>query len=116
MNKFSIYFYFFAGESEVRQAYLRKSEYLCKIGDKDAAVASFRQTYEKTVGIGNRIDLIFNLIRLGLFFLDHQLINTNIAKAKSLMEMVTVHCKVVNSLQSRDIKVLPVRQSGSCTA
>uniref|UniRef100_A0A1I8EV60 26S proteasome non-ATPase regulatory subunit 6 n=4 Tax=Wuchereria bancrofti TaxID=6293 RepID=A0A1I8EV60_WUCBA len=74
------------GESEVRQAYLRKSEYLCKIGDKDAAVASFRQTYEKTVGIGYRIDLIFNLIRLGLFFLDHQLINANIAKAKNLME------------------------------
>ncbi|CAG9539594.1 unnamed protein product [Cercopithifilaria johnstoni] len=74
------------GESEVRQAYLRKSEYLCKIGDKDSAVASFRQTYEKTVGIGYRIDLIFNLIRLGLFFLDHQLINANIAKAKNLME------------------------------
>ncbi|VDM95513.1 unnamed protein product [Thelazia callipaeda] len=76
----------FAGESEVRQAYLRKSEYFCKIGDKDAAVSSFRQTYEKTVGIGYRIDLIFNLIRLGLFFLDHQLINANIAKAKDLME------------------------------
>lgn len=90
---------FFAGESEVRQAYLRKSEYLCKIGDKDAAVASFRQTYEKTVGIGYRIDLIFNLIRLGLFFLDHQLINANIAKAKNLMEQVlTVLCKVMNFL------------------
>jgi len=29
---------------------------------------------------------VFNLIRLGLFFLDHQLISSNIAKAKSLME------------------------------
>ncbi|VDK42499.1 unnamed protein product [Anisakis simplex] len=74
------------GESEVRQALLRKSEYLCQIGDKDAAVTAFRRTYEKTVGLGYRIDLIFNLIRLGLFFLDHQLINTNIAKAKDLME------------------------------
>ncbi|VDN57475.1 unnamed protein product [Dracunculus medinensis] len=74
------------GESEVRQAYLRKSEYLCQIGDKEAATAAFQKTYEKTVGLGYRIDLIFNLIRLGLFFLDHQLINTNIAKAKDLME------------------------------
>jgi 26S proteasome regulatory subunit N7 len=74
------------GESEVRQAWLRKSEYLCQIGDKDAAVSAFRSTYEKTVGMGYRIDLVFNLIRLGLFFLDHKLISANIAKAKDLME------------------------------
>lgn len=74
------------GESEVRQAWLRKSEYLCQIGNKEAAVTAFRQTYEKTVGIGYRIDLVFNLIRLGLFFMDHQLITSNISKAKELME------------------------------
>uniref|UniRef100_A0A914DKG0 26S proteasome non-ATPase regulatory subunit 6 n=1 Tax=Acrobeloides nanus TaxID=290746 RepID=A0A914DKG0_9BILA len=74
------------GESEVRHAWLKKSEYLCQIGDKDAAVSAFRNTYEKTVGMGYRIDLVFNLIRLGLFFLDHKLINANISKAKDLME------------------------------
>jgi len=74
------------GESEVRQAWLKKSEYLCQIGDKTNALTAFRNTYEKTVGIGYRIDLVFNLIRLGLFFLDHKLINANIAKAKDLME------------------------------
>lgn len=74
------------GESEVRQAWLKKSEYLCQIGDKDAAISAFRQTYEKTVGMGYRIDLVFNLIRLGLFFLDHKLISANISKAKDLME------------------------------
>jgi hypothetical protein len=26
---------------------------------------------EKTVGLGNRMDLIFHNIRLGLFFMDH---------------------------------------------
>jgi 26S proteasome regulatory subunit N7 len=74
---------------------LRKSEYLCQIGDKNAAVSAFRQTYEKTVGIGYRIDLIFNLIRLGLFFMDHQLITSNIAKAKDLMELVSLFVSVV---------------------
>lgn len=79
---------YITGESEVRQAWLRKSEYLCQIGNKEAAVTAFRQTYEKTVGIGYRIDLVFNLIRLGLFFMDHQLITSNISKAKELMEQV----------------------------
>lgn len=72
----------------MRQAYLRKSEYLCQIGDKETAIEAFNQTYEKTVGIGYRIDLVFYLIRLGLFFLDHNLINANITKARDLMEKV----------------------------
>ncbi|KAL7075162.1 hypothetical protein ACQ4LE_005518 [Meloidogyne hapla] len=74
------------GESEVRQAWLAKSEYLCQIGDKENAVAAFNKTFEKTVGVGYRIDLVFNLIRIGLFFMDHQLITENIEKAKELME------------------------------
>jgi 26S proteasome regulatory subunit N7 len=78
----------FEGESEVRQAWLAKSEYLCKIGDKTSAVEAFGKTFDKTVGVGYRIDLVFNLIRIGLFFMDHELITTNIEKAKELMEKV----------------------------
>lgn len=74
------------GESEVREAWLRKAEYLCEIGDKEAAVTAFRHTNEKTVGMGNRIDLVFYQIRLGLFFLDNHLVSTNLAKAHTLME------------------------------
>lgn len=65
---------------------MKKAEYFCQIGEKAEALKAFRTTYEKTVGIGYRIDLVFNLIRLGLFFSDHKLINANIAKAKDLME------------------------------
>ena len=32
----------------------------------------FSKTMEKTVGLGNRMDLIFHNIRLGLFFMDHR--------------------------------------------
>lgn len=38
--------------------------------------------------MGYRIDLVFVLIRLGLFHLDHKLINENMTKAKELMEQV----------------------------
>ena len=40
------------------------------------------------MGVGYRIDLVFNMIRIGLFWLDHRLINENITKAKELMEQV----------------------------
>ncbi|CAB3406726.1 unnamed protein product [Caenorhabditis bovis] len=74
------------GESEVRQALLRKFEYYCQIGDKENATKTYKTTYEKTVGMGYRIDLVFSMIRVGLFFLDHHLINKFISKAKELME------------------------------
>ncbi|KAL5282600.1 PSMD6 family protein [Megaselia abdita] len=74
------------GEMEVREANLKKSEYLCRIGDKGAAETAFRKTYEKTVSLGHRLDIVFHLIRMGLFYIDHDLITRNIDKAKYLIE------------------------------
>ncbi len=41
---------------------------------------------EKTVGIGNRMDLVFGNIRMGLFYMDHPLVEENITKAKQMLE------------------------------
>ncbi|CAG0882437.1 unnamed protein product [Darwinula stevensoni] len=74
------------GEMEVREANLKKAEHLSRIGDKEAALTAFRKTYEKTVSLGHRLDLTFHQIRIGLFYLDHDLVTRNIEKAKSLIE------------------------------
>lgn len=71
------------GEMEVREAYLKKAEHYSRIGDKDNAVTTFRQAYDKTVSLGHRLDIIFHLIRIGFFFMDHELITKNIEKAKT---------------------------------
>ena len=41
---------------------------------------------EKTVGLGNRMDLLFHNIRIGLFWMDHSLIKANLEKATIMME------------------------------
>ncbi|VDO78651.1 unnamed protein product [Soboliphyme baturini] len=74
------------GESEVREAYARKAEYLCSIGDKEKALTAFSVTYAKSVGAGKKIDIIFTEIRLGLFFMDHTLIAAKLGLAQELME------------------------------
>ena len=74
------------GESEVREALLKKAEYLAQIGEKEAAIEAVRLTNEKTVGLGNRMDLVFLQIRIGLFFTDHAIIKANIAKAHQMLE------------------------------
>lgn len=71
------------GEMEVREAYLRKAEYYSKIGDKENSITTFRQAYDKTVSLGHRLDIIFHMIRIGLFFMDHDIITRNIDKAKT---------------------------------
>ena len=38
------------------------------------------------MSLGQRLDLVFHNIRLGLFYLDHSLVSKNIEKAKQLIE------------------------------
>lgn len=74
------------GEMEIREANLAKAEYLSSIGHKDEALAALRKTYEKTASLGQRLDLLFHMIRIGFFFMDHDLISRNMEKAKALMD------------------------------
>ena len=74
------------GETEVRESMLNKAEYLCRIGDKEGSLTQFRKTGEKTVTLGYRLDMVFHLIRIGLFYMDHDLIKRNLEKAQTLIE------------------------------
>ena len=45
-------------------------------------MSTFRLAYDKTVALGYRMDVVFYLLRIGLFFTDHELIKSNIEKAQ----------------------------------
>ena len=49
-------------------------------------MAQFRKTYEKTVSLGQRLDIVFHQIRIGFFYVDYDLITRNLDKAKTLIE------------------------------
>jgi len=74
------------GETEIKDALLAKAEHLVEIGDKKAALEATAKTLEKTVGCGNRLDVVFMNIRVGLFFMDHAVIRENMDKAKQMIE------------------------------
>ena len=70
-------------DSEVRESYLAKAHYLCSIGDREQALTWLRKTYRrKVLALGHRLDLIFYQLRLGLFYMDQDLIERNLDKAK----------------------------------
>lgn len=74
------------GETEIRETNLEKAEYLSLIGSKDLSLEQFRKTYEKTVTLGHRLDIVFHNIRIGFFYQDFDLIKRNLDKAKTLIE------------------------------
>lgn len=74
------------GESEISDALKARANYLTRIGDKDRAVEAQKLALEKTPGLGSRIDIVLTLVRIGFFFGDHDLINTYVTKAETLIE------------------------------
>lgn len=74
------------GETEVRDFMIEKANYLCAIGDKEAALKAYTQAYEKTVALGVRLDILFTQTRIGLFYMDNDLTSRNLQRAKTLIE------------------------------
>lgn len=70
---------------DVKLAYLNKANYLSKIGDKENTIKVLRQAYDVTVALGSKLENVFHCIRIGLFFMDLELINRNLQKAEDLI-------------------------------
>ena len=57
-------------------------------------MTTFRLAYDKTVALGYRMDVVFYLLRIGLFCTDHELIKSNLEKAQRYLNSYTVHMRV----------------------
>lgn len=51
------------GDIEVRDAHRAKADFLAKIGDREAAGKAYAVTEKKTAGAGQKLDLVFSLLR-----------------------------------------------------
>ncbi|KAI3647434.1 hypothetical protein MP228_007655 [Amoeboaphelidium protococcarum] len=73
------------GESEVYEVLIDTANYFALIGDREKAETAYHIAYDKAVGSGARLDIIFSLLRIGLFFNDHDLITRNLVRAQDLI-------------------------------
>nr|KJB51170.1 hypothetical protein B456_008G204800 [Gossypium raimondii] len=73
------------GESEVREAHLAKFLYFIQIGEKKA-LEQLKVTENKTVAVGQKMDLVFYSLQIGFFYMDFDLISKSIDTAKNLFE------------------------------
>mmetsp|Transcript_3302 Transcript_3302/g.5822 ORF Transcript_3302/g.5822 Transcript_3302/m.5822 type:complete len:389 (+) Transcript_3302:63-1229(+) len=74
------------GENEVREALLAKADFFARIASKDEALTAYRVAAEKTVALGQKLDIVFGCLRIGLFWLDADVVSRNLEKAKSLID------------------------------
>jgi len=70
------------GDIEVRDALWAKAEFYNRIGDKDNAIEAYKVAFEKTVGVGGKLDNILTIIRIAFFFDDKELAKKEIDRAK----------------------------------
>ncbi|KAI9189898.1 proteasome regulatory particle subunit [Blastocladiella emersonii ATCC 22665] len=75
-----------AGETEISDALIATADYLAKIGEKEKALSAYRTAFEKTPGVGAKIDLVFSQLRIGLFYGDREVVLQQLEKAKGLIE------------------------------
>jgi 26S proteasome regulatory subunit N7 len=73
------------GDTEVRDFMLEKSEFYSRIGNKDAALETYDETAKISASLGQKLDMVFAKIRLGLFFNDTELVKKMIEKANELL-------------------------------
>lgn len=75
-----------AGESEIREALVAKVNFFASIGDREKCLELSRQCTAKTIATGPKLDLMFQRIRVGIAFSDHDLTQTSIEEARELMK------------------------------
>merc|ERR1712228_746402 len=74
------------GDIEVRDALLQKADFYNRIGDKDNAIEGYKVAFEKTVGVGGKLDNILTVIRIAFFFDDKEMAKKEIDRAKAELE------------------------------
>uniref|UniRef100_A0A6T6P515 PCI domain-containing protein n=1 Tax=Timspurckia oligopyrenoides TaxID=708627 RepID=A0A6T6P515_9RHOD len=74
------------GESEVRDALQQKTEFLVQIGKHEMAVESCKKTMSATVGVGQRLDLVMMMIRMGLAEKNYEFTAKQLETAKDMVE------------------------------
>eukprot|EP00441_Pelagodinium_beii_P026199 CAMPEP_0197658908 /NCGR_PEP_ID=MMETSP1338-20131121/45520_1 /TAXON_ID=43686 ORGANISM="Pelagodinium beii, Strain RCC1491" /NCGR_SAMPLE_ID=MMETSP1338 /ASSEMBLY_ACC=CAM_ASM_000754 /LENGTH=391 /DNA_ID=CAMNT_0043235595 /DNA_START=48 /DNA_END=1223 /DNA_ORIENTATION=+ len=71
------------GDIEIRDSILAKADFYNRIGDKEPALKCYEEAFEKTVGVGAKMDNILTVIRVAFFFEDKDLMKKHIDRAKA---------------------------------
>lgn len=75
-----------AGEKEVREALVKRFDYLCSVYEVEKAQDAYEKAMEATMGTGQKIDLVFSRIRLSMVELDLKEISKYIEVARELID------------------------------
>eukprot|EP00127_Corallochytrium_limacisporum_P000342 Clim_evm37s11 gene=Clim_evmTU37s11 len=74
------------GDVDVRDLMQERAEYLCKIGDREAAEKAFSETLEKTSSTSKKLQIAFFKLRMGMFFGDQAYTEKLIDETKQTVE------------------------------
>ncbi|KAK9379346.1 26S proteasome subunit RPN7-domain-containing protein [Kockiozyma suomiensis] len=74
------------GEMEIAEGWIKVGEFWASVGDKEKAIFALRKAHDLSPGLGSKIDVLFTIIRVGLFFDDKTFVGNEIENVKVLIE------------------------------
>jgi 26S proteasome regulatory subunit N7 len=74
------------GDSDVRDSLLEKADFYGLIGDREQCMKFNEECSQRTLGVGPRLDLAFQRIRVGFAFSDTELVVKGIAQAQEMLK------------------------------
>lgn len=74
------------GQSEVLDAITAKAKHYYDVGDKENAIAVYKQAMAKSAAVGSKIDCTLAILRLGLLYNDTHLLKTKIEECHLLID------------------------------
>ncbi|KAK9433414.1 26S proteasome subunit RPN7-domain-containing protein [Lipomyces doorenjongii] len=74
------------GEMEVAEGWIKVGEFWAGVGDKEKATFTLRKAYDLTPGLGSKIDILFTIIRVGMFFDDKSAVGRELENVKVLID------------------------------
>ncbi|KAK9460588.1 26S proteasome subunit RPN7-domain-containing protein [Lipomyces oligophaga] len=74
------------GEMEIAEGWVKVGEFWAGLNDKEKAVFALRKAHDLSPGLGAKIDVLFTIIRLGLFFDDKPSVGRELENVKVLID------------------------------
>ncbi|KAK9473428.1 26S proteasome subunit RPN7-domain-containing protein [Dipodascopsis tothii] len=74
------------GEMEIAEGWVKVGEYWAGVGDKDKGIFALRKAFELTPGLRAKIDILFTIVRIGMFFDDKAFVGRELENVKALVE------------------------------
>ena len=100
------------GDLDIYDAALNKAQFFVRTGDKEGALKAYAEALEKSLSVGQKLDVMLQTVRVGLFHADYGMVKDKLVETRKMADdggdwdrrnRLKIH-EAVNSMLKRQFK------------